>query len=219
MLKLLVIAYILSASLFAATISNATLIDMKTSQGHVVYDDVADKYWIWDLSKFTMQTYQEQIDTISTLNYEDGYLGINTWHMASLSELNTLFSYKRYFAQYTEYEVVYKFNPSIYIGRDYYGNLYGEWFGRYDELSNYTRNGVTYHYAAGEWKSIHYNPDIITPHSYIYPDNTPGFYVIPSAWVTASVPIVKTETIPTPEPSTFILFGAGCAGLFLLRRR
>lgn len=52
----------------------------------VVYDDVNELYWYWDVYHWANQTYDQQITNIAT-ELAGGYFGVTGWHMALNSEM------------------------------------------------------------------------------------------------------------------------------------
>lgn len=51
----------------------------------VVYDDVNELYWYWDVYHWANQTSNQQKTNIAT-ELAGGYFGVTGWHMANLSE-------------------------------------------------------------------------------------------------------------------------------------
>ena len=66
-------------------------LEFYNDSGHVILDEQSNQYWYWNLSNFTYMNYAEQKNFINDLNEGGGYFGIDTWHMASAAELQTLF--------------------------------------------------------------------------------------------------------------------------------
>lgn len=56
----------------------------------VTFEAVNERYWYYDITRFSDMTYDEQVAEIATLNVE-GFTG--TWHMATYEEISTLWEY------------------------------------------------------------------------------------------------------------------------------
>jgi hypothetical protein len=185
--------------LFLLTVSSgmahATLLDINTPEsGHVIYDDVAGRYWMWDLNAFTNKTYTEQVAMVSDDYAAINYFGINNWHVAKLDEMQTLFNGGR------TWDELMLFGPSYIIDNDEVTQIH--WAGRYDSLDTNTFNhSVAGFYADYNTTSIGYG---------YYPAIDATQYSNVGAWVTAS---------PVPEPSTILLLSAGLAGVAIAARR
>ncbi|MFH2066757.1 MAG: VPLPA-CTERM sorting domain-containing protein [Pseudomonadota bacterium] len=148
--------------------SQAALIDLQNSSGHVVYDDQSGKYWMWDLSAYTNMTYDEQISAISNMNAPgDLYYGLDAWHIADGADLAIFSNYPA-----EAFEI---FNPTWIDGN---GNM--SWLGRVggDGGGNdHVSIGVNYNDINGAYNI---GIDIVSDD---------GSYELLGAWVTTSVPI------------------------------
>lgn len=182
--------------------ARASLVEIDKASGHVVYDDVSGKYWVWDLHAFVNQTLAEQLTSIAANYAGANYFGNSTWHMATRDEAMALFS--TYAA--ADIEI---FNP-VYVTYHYETippaaqiHWFGRWIGQ-DVLHGI--DGVmddTYFLASGQWST---NPQ--------YMGNTLSDadirYANMGAWVT---------TRAVPEPVSIALVCFGLAGLRLAHRR
>ncbi|MBU1196563.1 MAG: PEP-CTERM sorting domain-containing protein [Proteobacteria bacterium] len=159
------------------------------STNGIVFDDNTGQYWINNLNMFTNQSYSDQLSSIDDFN-GNVYGGFNTWHVADIGEITSLFGNTW---QYID-EVVNAFvsNTTANIN-----NIeYEAWAGRFAPGSDYlilsrssTVNGVAIH-----------------PIDSTYAREWIG------AWVT-------TNVVATPVPSTFWLLGSGLIGLVGIGRR
>lgn len=181
--------------------ANATLFD----QGNVIYDDVADRYWVKDLTLFSLQTYAQQQQTIAGLNASPDYQSSSwgTWHMADAAEIDTLNSY---FLQ-----IPYFFAQTDTSG-PYFAPGSRHWWGTYDETAPYFEPDIWY-----KVKHLTFNEDLSVVYSgglenYIEDDATLAHGVVTGAWVTASASSV-------PVPAAVWLLGSGLIGLFGLSRK
>jgi hypothetical protein len=93
-----------------------------TAADLVVYDDVAQQYWIRDLGTFNFMTYNEQINKIADINansdYQDPFWG--EWRMATESDMENLW-------EYSAEEITESFDPS--------DDDLGEISGRYEKAN------------------------------------------------------------------------------------
>lgn len=184
------ILLIISSGMAHATLTDHNNLD----SGHVIYDDDAGRYWMWDLSAFTDMTYAEQVATVSNDYAATNYFGINNWHMAKLDEMQTLFNGSR------TWEDLKIFWPSYINGYD--GGAQIHWAGRFDSPVTDTYNhSVAAFYADSNTEMIGYG---------YYPAADATKYSKVGAWVTAS---------PVPEPSTMLLLSVGLAGIAIAARR
>lgn len=182
--------------MFSAGATSATLIDMSNGNGHVLYDDLSGQYWFWNLSTFVGLTYSEQVNIVNLLNVGN-YFGINSWHLATSSDISAMFA--------NSSENLMKFSPSSATTNQLH------WSGRYDEAGGVAGT----HYATG-YDYLSLDPDGLTNRFILYglnegpfADESTGF----GAWVTSD------ETTPVPEPASFLLLGAGGAVLVCWRFR
>lgn len=166
---------------FSISSAPATLIDLGNG---VTKDDkdtltpFDDQYWIQDLNRFVGMTYDEQITAISNLDNQ-GLSGITAWHMATYSDILTLWNF------YEIQEIAESFVPTR-VGIPGEPD-YRHWNGRYDRiLPNFPRGG-------------HYEVNM----SYRYGEYSGGINigvadseVFPGAFATA-------YALPAPEPYEF----------------
>jgi len=98
--------------------AQATLVNFGNE---VVYDDVADKSWIYDLSMFANKTYDEQNSAINTLVFAE----CDNWHMANRDEMEGLWSAMGLgLDEFPNDKVAFYFGPSLGENR----------IGRYDYI-------------------------------------------------------------------------------------
>lgn len=176
--------------------AHALLIDLSDSSGHVIYDDVNNNYWIWDLSMFTNTTYNDQVLNISNLDY----FGTDNWEMANRDQMEALFSQISMENTYI-YELFGKSGVSI----DFEGDSNDYWMGRFDEFSStgiHTFMGGAY---VGWNGSMYHGVQLGSIHV-DYSSNTTG------AWALASVQ-------PVPEPATVFLLSVGLIGMIGTHRK
>ena len=165
----------------------------------VVLDTATGYHWYWNLNDFTTRTYAEQIDAISGLGSYGNIAG--GWHMATRSEMNTLWSYPA--------SVLGGVFPYTCI--DPYGEVIR---GRSDDLMTMCHPG--YDHASPqvyEWSSGW----MVSSLGYL------GIYdwqrcVTTGAWVVSTAPVV-----PIPIPGALALAAMGLLsstlGLNRLRRK
>lgn len=185
---------------FGAVAVEATL--LPSTQSGVIFDNVADKYWLTDLNFFADMTYTEQIQSINARND----LGLN-WHMASGDEVRDLWLGNGYnFLDMFQ-------GPGMYDGRiDSLTTwaFHGDWDYGSSVSGSYT-NGVdpAHMVAVFGWTG-----DQLMDESgfnwYAYDDFSHHDL---GAWVVADAPV------PVPEPSTFLLLVLGIMFFMLSKKR
>jgi hypothetical protein len=164
----------------------------------VVLDDVTGYYWYKALPDFGFQTYTEQQTTVGVIN-AGSFFGRSDWRMASLAEMEGLWSYDA--AAITDV-----FTPSV-------AGTYTYFRGRYDELvppdPSYD-NPKHYDAYVIQWSSGYSMIGLNTNSTY-----DDGRNPQLSAWV------VSTGVVPVPLPAAVILgsTGLGFSGWLLRRRR
>jgi hypothetical protein len=177
--------------------AEALLIDMvdPDTGDHVVFDDQSGTYWIWDMTMFTSQTYDEQVAHIGGFQY----FGIQDWRMAGMTDMQFLWAY-------APIEIGQKFHPTFAIV-----DSWSEVCGRYDVPADpYPGHGpyhltyiINYANIPPYWvNSLHipFHDLEATPHL--------------GAWVVANA-----QSGVIPEPTTLLLFGIGLIGLLAQRRK
>jgi len=170
---------------------NATLISQSNPSGTVIYDDVANQYWIQNMQMFAYETFAQQIAGIASIN-TSSYFGINTWHMANLLEMTELWANPS-----TDFLMFYM---TFHLGANDYLD------GRYDSVAQ-----AGSHYTASVVEPIIYPtygpPPVKRPLetlsvSDLYPTSVSGPNTV-SVWVTADGPTA------VPEPGTVTLVASG----------
>lgn len=177
-----------------ASVSHAWLIVQEdpNTLHKVVFDDAADKYWIWDMAMYENQTYQAQRAAIEQLSYYHS----EGWRMATREDIDQLL-------QYTAQELAQAFGPgsggSDFNDLDYFvaGRIDEGVSGRWHE-SVWVYGDETY----DEYYNVRWESEV---------DNAEYDWL--GAWVVAD----RSSVIP--EPTTLILLSAGLIGLLALRRR
>lgn len=206
--------------LLLCPIANATLIELENSDGQVVFDTNTNQYWystgLWD---FGFMNYDQQIAAIDALNQNGGYYGIDSWHMADLTEVQTL-------AAHSTEAVGRSFQPSEQYspGDNWTWEEDDTWWrklwdGRIDSYWNeestaHSRASIYAYYSpeAGiDWKPFKFGENLYYFDDYALFDMDEVEDWI-GAWVTSN-PIA-----PIPEPSTILLFATGI-GIFIGKRK
>lgn len=182
---------------------NAIMIDYSNYFDHVLYDTESSQYWMKDLNFFKGYSFEQQLTRIDELN-NSNYFGLNTWHFASISEMQTLWA--------NDIESISLFN-STYNNAGLYPLI--EWYGRFDEnLSHSTTShafwAVSYTNINGleQWFSSPKNSNLLVSDDAMFL----------GAWVTA---YQTSNSNPVPEPGTFVMLilGLVCTCWFFRRRR
>jgi len=191
--------------LCSQVISYASLNDMSDATGHVVYDDVKDQYWIWDLSFFSGPLfYSEKLDIIQGL-CDNAYYGLNSWHLATTQEINLLWTYDYL-------TIADSFNPS-YTSTTPFGETNTDWYGIYDEI--YPTSGA----VAPAHKAAYVIQYIIPDYDTGWQSSLEGaieddaYSIYAGAWVTSA------GVTPVPEPAGMLLFGYGLIGFAVSKKR
>ena len=174
--------------------AHAGLIDINNNIGHVIYDDVNENYWIWDLSTFTNMTYYEQKAKTDSLEY----FGMNNWEMAGRDQMEALFSQIS-----AENTFVYELFGKSGVSIDFQGDSNDQWMGRFDQFTGTVHTFMGGAYVA--WNDNMYHGVQLGSIHTNYASLTTG------AWVFANV-------IPVPEPGTMLLLCAGLVGVLGARK-
>jgi len=162
--------------------------------GQLVLDTNTNEVWVTNLNQFSNMNYTTQVSVIAALSFS-GYTG---FHMASLSEVETLVPYGPTAIFAAPFIPNSKSNPQYLWGR----TSTPDWVGP---------NGPLNH-----WDFIIFNDVSGAP--FYSPLGASGFDINGNdpadprsgAWVVGT---------PIPEPCTFILLGTGMAGLASSRLR
>lgn len=206
MKKIIFCLAILFSLISNGKISHAILIDItNTKEERVIYDDVANRYWFWDINAFADQTYDHQISFINNELNSSHFFGIDSWHIAEFDEMMLLYN--------NTIEDLNKFNPTLIDGENIW--IQGRYFSPSDPSPFQTGiffiynapdsiiNGITYD---------NYLKEFIHPSEYIGPDYKDKSL---GAWV------VSSNYTPVPEPSSFFLLAVSLAsslGFLLLKK-
>jgi hypothetical protein len=190
--------------------ANATLIKETNSTGTVVYDDVADLYWLQNTQFLVAYSYADQLTKIAALN-SSSYFGITTWEMATLDAMNQLW-------QNPASEFLAFYRTYVEGGTDYY-------YGRYDSATG-TESHFTARVVNPIWVPANSKMDkkpletsgCQDKYSYqTAPGGGPGY---PAAWVFADLSVMNPDPpIANPEPGTLLLLSSGFLLWALSRKR
>lgn len=200
---------LVSALLLSPAKSTATLIKLSDSSGHVIYDNVAQQYWYWDLNAFVNQNYSQQLSSIEQLNAAS-YFGISTWHLASFREIWWLVD-TNIFAE------LLMFKPSYVRPTTSTGETYAFWSGRVDDQQP-SNNRLSIEYRRDITQQISQDMyDLKFTHIAwdwygMYPLDDVAYSSI-GAW------IASDQNYSVPEPSSMLLLASGVVALVIMRRR
>lgn len=180
---------------------NATMIDYSNAFADVLYDTESSQYWLKDLHMFKGYSFEQQQARIAELN-DNNYFGLNTWHFASINEMETLWM--------NDIENISLFNYT-YNNSGLYPLI--EWYGRFDEsqLNASTSHAfwaVSYTHINGleQWFSSPKNSNLLVSDDAMYL----------GAWVTA---FPGASSSPVPEPSTFVMLILGLPCIYWIYSR
>ena len=175
-----------------------------TAQGNYLFDDIQNQYWVRDLGSFDNMTWDQQVNTLSTLPGEIAGNLLGDWRIAGPGDLDALFYYPE--------QVYSKFQGHYFLQGDQLGNylagridVTGQW-GRQmiftvaerfvmpeNYLFSYLGDGWFTEYGVQSWPNILASPDL-------------------GAWVLADV-------VTTPIPSALYLLGSALPFIAFFRRK
>jgi hypothetical protein len=174
----------------------------------VVYDDVNQNYWIWDMTLLSNKTYIEQQNAIATLNYFDR----EDWSFAGTKQMSEIVE------QITQSGL----SPFTLFRPNYISDSFVLLQGRFDAPYAYAVPGDPQgpiHQAYGGWSYP------LQGIEYIYPlggagagayDDGAMFQL--GAWGYAPG-VLDNHPDTTPEPATMILLGLGLVGMAAMKKK
>lgn len=170
---------IVAAVLLPTGTASANLTVHEYVAGEFVIEDTdTGNYWYWNLADFVNKTYDQQITAIGDLGNYGGIAG--GWHMASLSEMQTLIPY-------TE-------NPSAFVSYFCWPSSTKPFYGRF--------NYILYHETGAHAYFVFDPSGLYWPTPFISQlwdwDHLPSI----GAWVTTDSPVV-------PAPPAVVLATTG----------
>ncbi len=172
--------------------ANATLIQVTSDGKNMIYDDATSYYWQSAIDRFSYLTYENVLAAVVVDN-SNLYGAVNTWELASKSQVNTLFS------SITDQNI----------------NLFHQtarWPGMMGSPDVTVWNGRTSTKTGGFHEAHNYK-------GYVIPDNSLGYningaYPDDNGGLTTGAWVMSTSApAPVPEPSTLAIFALGIISL------
>jgi hypothetical protein len=179
---------------FGAPAAALSLIESKGEK--VVYDEINQKFWYWDIYFWSDHTFEEMTENIKT-ELADGYFrGSLGWHMATADDLKVWESYTIEEMESTFGYQRFQSNDQIIVGETLgYMNIFGADSDGPTEITDAMITGWSYNNGAWHaWKGASLG-------KYWEDFSHPSL----GAWVVADA----TNSTPVPEPGTLFLLILG----------
>ena len=198
-IRIKIVCMLFSLFVYVPGIANASLMDLGSG---VLFDDVAEQYWVQDLSEFNQMTYAAQINAIGTHTITIGSTILANWRMAGASDVTSLLAtIGGNYDHLSNVSYPVAFLRAGYTYSDPFSSL---WFlGRIDKDGNADNTHAIWGYKQNAG----------------YPQAYPGTSVIVDSEVSAKYGAWVVMDQPVPEPSSSALLGLGGLALMLRRRR
>ncbi len=188
---------------FIADLSNAAL----SRVGEYVYDDIADQYWVADLSQFYDKTLAEQQALFGTFPDMIDEDNLSSWRLADQNDLINLIFQPNNTGYYFEG------HQSIGLNSE---NRELALYGRID-VASFLNNNMVFsvklpEFGSSQWGS-HVGTEVVFPGQIMPHSVTDGErFVNLGSWVVADVLVV-------PVPPSILLLGFGLLGLAGVSRK